>query len=205
MRSALKFHRPGRELRVPPIRQRPAGPSAAGDRAEQELDTGVTMRAERSYRPGRDESDHVAVVFSDGIGGRDDGVTPLRVSQAPVHCASGCRRAAGGGRRRGRLLQGHSLRGAPRWRVPVAAAAAGGEVDRRPPGRGVRAELHAGTRVRAASGRGCARGRRLRLRALRPLPRLPLRPTPPARAAPALRRNPPLRPLVRRRRRTVCT
>ena len=40
----------------------------------------------------------------------------------------------------------------------MAAAPAGGEVDRRPPGCGVRGELYAGARFRAASGRGCERG-----------------------------------------------
>ena len=70
--------------------------------------------------------------------------------------AGGERRPARRGRRRSRVLQRHPLRGAARRRPAVAAAPAGGEVDWRTPGRGVRGGLHAGT-VRPAPGRRRAR------------------------------------------------
>ena len=84
----------------------------------------------------------------------------------------------------------------PVGRAAVAAAAAGGEVDRRAPGRGIRRELHAGTRLRAASGCGCAR---------RCASGSGTAPTPPPAPRPAPPAPPPLRPPLRLRRRTACT
>ena len=101
------------------------------------------------------EGDQTSRVLAGRTGGRDECWRRGACASAGSR-EGGYRRAARRGRRRSRLLQGHPLRGASCRRPAVAAAAAGGAVDGRAPGRGIRGELHAGTIRRAASGRGCA-------------------------------------------------
>ena len=119
-------------------------------------------RRTRRESHGGFEGDQTSRVLAGRAGGRDE-------CWHRGACASACsreggwRRIARRGRRRSRLLQGHPLRGASRRRPAVAAAPAGGAVDGRAPGRGVRGELHAGTVRPAAPGRR-ARACVLRLR-----------------------------------------
>ena len=118
------------------------------------------MRVERNDRArAGSRVTTLLLVLAGGAGGGDRCRHRRAFADAPGR-AGGERRTAGGGRRRRRVLQGHPLRGAPRGRPAVAAAPAGGAVDGRAPGRGVRGGLHAGT-VRPAPGRQVRPRRRL--------------------------------------------
>ena len=92
-----------------------------------------------------------------GAGDGDERRHRCALASAPRR-AGGDWRAARRGRRRSRLLQRHPLRRAPRGRLAVASAPAGGAVDGRAPGSGIRGGLHAGT-VRPTA-IGCGRGAR---------------------------------------------
>ena len=101
------------------------------------------------------DGDQAPVVFAGGLAAA--WASEPRAQQAPPVVLRGQRRVAGRGRRRRRVLQRHPFRGAPCGRPAVATAPAGGAVDRRAPGGGVRGELHAGT-FRPAPGAWCTSG-----------------------------------------------
>ena len=134
------------------------------------------MRAERGDGHGRNsQSDQASGLLAggDGGGGR---CRHRRALAGARGRPGGQRRTAGGGCRRGRFLQGHTLRRAPRGRPAVAAAPASGAVDRRAPGRGIRSGLHAGTVRPASGGGGHAPGRACRCGSRCPPAAAPARP-----------------------------